>query len=143
MDQNTIATAAASASQPSGSTERGIHARIDIESIEHGDSVQFRNLLEQYMGSGGQAGGQQGGRKGEDANSLGNVIADKTAGLAGEIKKDQLYVSKMLEQATRTGDSLHLMRAMMALNDYQLRVQAISKTVAKASTSIDSLTKLQ
>lgn|GEM_PF-896230 len=142
MDQNTIAAAAANANLPAGGAERGSHARIDIESLDHGDSMQFRAMLQQFMG-GNQPGGQQGGRAGEDANSLGNVIADKTAGLAGEVKKDQLYVSRLLEQATRTGDSVHLMRAMLALNDYQLRVQAISKTVSKAATSIDSLTKLQ
>ena len=63
--------------------------------------------------------------------------------LAGEVKKDQQYVSRMLEQATRSGDSMQLMKAMMALNDYQMRVQFISKTASKATSSLDQLTKLQ
>ena len=36
-----------------------------------------------------------------------------------------------------------LMHAMLALNDYQLRVQTISKVVSRAGSSVDSLTKLQ
>jgi hypothetical protein len=56
---------------------------------------------------------------------------------------DQQYVSKMLEQATRTGDSMQLMKAMMALNDYQIRVQTISKTVSKAASAVDQLARLQ
>ncbi|GGZ01590.1 hypothetical protein GCM10007388_39130 [Pseudoduganella plicata] len=75
--------------------------------------------------------------------SLGQAIAGRAASLAGEIKRDQQNVSRLLEKATATGDSMNLMRAMLALNDYQLRVQTVSKVVSKASTSVDSLTKLQ
>lgn len=141
MDQKTIATAVSSPSDGIGKVGLGPQVRIDIQSLDHGDSAQFRAMLQQYMGGGsGQPGG---GHPNRDPNSLGHVMADKARGLATETKKDQQYVSKLLEQATRTGDPLHLMRAMMALNDYQLRVQTISKTVSKAATSIDSLTKLQ
>lgn len=141
MDQKTTAMAAANINAPTGGAERGAHMNIDIQSLDHGDSAQFRMALERHMGGGGAA--DHHGGKGGDSNSLGSIIAGKATGLAAETKKDQQYVSKLLEQATRTGDSMHLMRAMMALNDYQLRVQTISKTVSKAATSIDSLTKLQ
>lgn len=67
----------------------------------------------------------------------------RTTDLATELKKDQQYVSKLLEQATRSADSMHLMKAMMALNDYQMRVQFVSKTVSKATSALDQLTKLQ
>jgi hypothetical protein len=76
-------------------------------------------------------------------DSLAAVMAERAAGLAGDVNRHQQYVSRMLERATASGDSLHLMHAMMALNDYQLRVQTISKVVSKASSSVDSLTKLQ
>lgn len=76
-------------------------------------------------------------------DSLAAVMAERAAGLAGDVNRHQQYVSRMLERATASGDSLHLMHAMMALNDYQLRVQTISKVVSKAGSSIDSLTKLQ
>lgn len=76
-------------------------------------------------------------------DSLATVMAERAAGLAGDVNRHQQYVSRMLERATASGDSLHLMHAMMALNDYQLRVQTISKVVSKAGSSIDSLTKLQ
>jgi hypothetical protein len=78
-----------------------------------------------------------------DDRSLGKVVADRAHGLAEEFQKDQKYVSKLLEQATRTGDSMHLMRAMLALHDYQVRVQAMSKTISKAAGAIDQLTKMQ
>jgi predicted nucleic acid-binding Zn-ribbon protein len=63
--------------------------------------------------------------------------------LAGGLMQDQQYVSKMLEKASRTGDSMQLMKAMMALNDYQIRVQTVTKTISKAAGAIDQLTKLQ
>lgn len=76
-------------------------------------------------------------------DSLAAVMAERAAGLAGDVNRHQQYVSRMLERATVSGDSLHLMHAMLALNDYQLRVQTISKVVSKAGSSVDSLTKLQ
>lgn len=142
MDSTTVATAAMNDGATPAGFENGGHVRVEIHALDHGGSAQFRAALEQYMGSGG-AGGAGAQAKAGDNKSLGNIIAERATNLAGNVKEDQQYVSKMLEQATRTGDSLHLMRAMMALNDFQLRVQTISKTVAKSATAIDSLTKLQ
>lgn len=116
----------------------GSQLKIEIGSVDHADSAQFRTMLERHMNH--QTGSNN---HAAETNSLGSVIAKKATGLATQVKQDQQYVSKLLETATRSGDSLHLMRAMMALNDYQLRVQTISKTVSKAATSIDALTKLQ
>jgi hypothetical protein len=114
---------------------RGAGLHIDIQS-GHADSGQFRAMLDQHL--------QAGAIKAKpDSQSLGSALAQRTSNLASEVKQDQLHVSKLLEQATRTGDSMQLMKAMMALNDYQLRVQTISKTVSKAASSIDALTKLQ
>ncbi|WEF32236.1 EscI/YscI/HrpB family type III secretion system inner rod protein [Pseudoduganella chitinolytica] len=104
--------------------------------LEQADAAQFRQALERQQAMNGPAGAPR-------EPSLGQAIASRAAGLAGELKKDQQYVSRLLEKATTSGDSMHLMRAMLALNDYQLRVQTVSKVVSKASTSIDSLTKLQ
>lgn len=116
-----------------GPRSAGLH--LDIQA-GHADSSQFKAMFEQHL--------QQGALKVKpDTHSLGSALAQRTTHLAQEVKQDQLYVSKLLEQATRSGDSMQLMKAMMALNDYQLRVQTISKTVSKASSSIDSLTKLQ
>jgi predicted nucleic acid-binding Zn-ribbon protein len=74
---------------------------------------------------------------------LGKKLMGRAHDLASNLMQDQQHVSKMLEQASRTGDSMQLMKAMMALNDYQVRVQTVSKTVSKAASSIDQLTKLQ
>jgi hypothetical protein len=140
MDSNSIAKAAQQIQAPAGTADHGAQLKIEIRGLDHSGSDQFRAALEQHMGAGGAV-GKPGAA--DNSKSLGNVIAGRTTGLATEMKKDQQFVSKQLEQATRSGDEMHMMRAMMALSDYQMRVQTISKTVSKAATSIDSLTKLQ
>lgn len=146
MASTDIAANAFNISVPSGTSGDGSQVTIDVHSPDHGGSGQFRAALERYIEAGaGDAVKGVSGKAGPagDSKSLGHTIATRATDLASEVKKDQQYVSKLLEQATRTGDSLHLMRAMMALSDFQLRVQTISKTVSKATSSIDSLTKLQ
>ena len=124
---------AAGATAAGGPRSAGVHLEM---SSSHAGSGEFKAMFEQYL--------QRDAMKVKpNTNSLGSALAQRTTNLASEVKQDQMYVSKLLEQATRTGDSMQLMKAMMALNDYQLRVQTISKTVSKASSSIDSLTKLQ
>lgn len=113
--------------------EAGLHLEVQPN---HADGAQFKAMFEQHL--------QRDAMKLQpNTNSLGSALAQRTTNLASEVKQDQMYVSKLLEQATRSGDSMQLMKAMMALNDYQLRVQTISKTVSKASSAVDSLTKLQ
>ncbi|KRB72986.1 EscI/YscI/HrpB family type III secretion system inner rod protein [Noviherbaspirillum sp. Root189] len=119
---------------------------LEILSIEnHGagaaDGAQFRAALERHMNAG--AGGVQGATRPDNDGSLGQKMGARATNLATEINKDQQYVSKLLETATRTGDSMQLMKAMMALNDYSIRVQTVAKTVSKAASSVDQLTKLQ
>lgn len=117
------------------------NVKLEVQSLEgagSADSAQFRAALERYMsGNGGAAPSRPG------SVSLGEKVAGRVTNLAGDIKKDQQYVSKLLEQATRTGDSMHLMKAVMALHDYQIRVQTISKTVSKSTQAFEQLTKLQ
>lgn len=130
-----------SASSASGGIPRVGRVELEIVSTENRgtevDAAQFRAALNRHM-----AGSDVPVVSGKD-NSLGQQIAARATSLATEINKDQQNVSKMLEEATRTGDSMQLMKALMALNDYQIRVQTISKTVAKATSSIEQLTKLQ
>ena len=139
MDPHTIAMAAPKVP----AADQGAQLKIEIQALDHGGSEQFRAALERHMGGAGAGAGPGPVPKADGAKSLGHAIAGRTTELAAEVKKDQQYVSKLLETATRSGDKIHLMRAMMALSDFQLRVQTISKTVSKAATSIDSLTKLQ
>lgn len=119
----------------SASSPRSAGMHLDIQP-NNAEGEHFKAMFEQYLNKDAM-------KMKPNTNSLGSALAQRTTNLASEVKQDQLYVSKLLETATRTGDSMQLMKAMMALNDYQLRVQTISKTVAKASSSIDSLTKLQ
>jgi len=140
---NSVASIAANAgASTAGAAQQPGSLKLDALSIEPGDGAQFRAALERQMqaGSGADA---VANRAGNNSASLGDRIMTRAGDLAGEVKKDQQYVSRMLEQATRSGDSMQLMKAMMALNDYQMRVQFISKTASKATSSLDQLTKLQ
>ncbi|EJN02939.1 EscI/YscI/HrpB family type III secretion system inner rod protein [Herbaspirillum sp. YR522] len=128
--QTGVASGDLSASSPRSA---GLHLEIAPNNAE---GEHFKAMFEQYLNRDAM-------RMKPNTNSLGSALAQRTTHLASEVKQDQLYVSKLLETATRSGDSMQLMKAMMALNDYQLRVQTISKTVSKASQAVDSLTKLQ
>jgi hypothetical protein len=121
---------------------QGDVANSSTLTLEPGDGAEFRAALERQLNvnAGQKADGKVGG---VHAPSLADKVMTRTTDLAGEIKKDQLHVSQMLEQATRNGDSIPLVKAMMALSDYQMRVQFVAKTASKAVSSLDSLTKLQ
>ncbi|AIY39651.1 hypothetical protein LT85_0491 [Collimonas arenae] len=116
--------------------------QIERPSFDRADVEQFRAALEQH---GAAAPAASTAPKVQHGNrvSLGDKIMAHATDLAGDVKQNQVHVSKMLEQATRSGDSASLMKAMLALNDYQTRVQFVSKTVSKATSSLDQLTKLQ
>lgn len=108
--------------------------------VDQGDGAAFRAELASRVGASGQGSGAP--FAGERL-APGEQILQRASDLAGALQGDQQYVSKLLETATRTGDPLHLMKAVAALNDYQTRVQFVSKVVSKTATSIDQLTKLQ
>jgi len=125
-----------------------IALEITSQSNSSADAGQFRTALERHMGSNAQnpesAGmSRVGGPSATSKQSLGDKIIGRTTSLATELKADQQHVSKLLEQATRSGDEVQLMKAMTALNDYEMRVQFVSKVVAKTTTGIDQLTRLQ
>lgn len=111
----------------------------EVSGAGSGDGAQFRAALERYM----NGGNGETPRGPGDKPSMGEKVAGRVANLAGEIKKDQQYISRLLEQAGRTGDSMKLMKAMVALHDYTIRVQAISRTVQKTTQAFEQLTKLQ
>lgn len=114
--------------------------KLEMTTVEASDAAQFQAILDRHLSTARQS---KMTSEASTPHSLGNVLMERTKGLASEINKDQATVSKMLEQATRNGDSMQMMRAMLALNDYQMRVQFISKAASKASGAIDQLTKLQ
>lgn len=122
-----------------GLTETG-PIRVDPVVVDEGDGAAFRAALARHARDEGLAPELS---RSAGHMALGERILGSASTLADEIQRDQQYVSKMLETATRTGDSMHLMKAMMAMHDYQTRVQFVSKVVSKAATSVDQLTKLQ
>lgn len=112
--------------------------------VEAGEGMAFRAALaERLQAQQAAAGGAADAPADPSRMTMGAQIMGRATAMAEEMQSDQKYVSKMLETATRTGDSMHLMKAMMALNDYQTRVQFVSKIVSKATSSLDQLTKLQ
>jgi hypothetical protein len=123
------------ANLPLSGMSNGSQHKLELTLVEPDAAARFRAALERHMTpvSG----------DGNNNNSLGNRIMTRATNLASELKHDQQYVSKLLEQASRSPDSMHLMKAMLALNDYNLRVQFVSKTASKAASSVDQLTKLQ
>lgn len=132
------------AGESAGGIDKSGQLQLEVLAPErHGanaaDGAQFRAALERHMNTAGEPAPARPGNK----PSLGEKLAGRASDLASGIQKDQQYVSKLLEQATRTGDSMQLMKAMLALNDYQIRVQTISKTVSKATQGFEQLTKLQ
>ena len=106
--------------------------------VPSADIAQFESALNRHM-----QGKIEMPVKGSCKPSLSDKLIERTTNLASSLQQDQQYVSKLLEQATRTGDSMQLMKAMLALGDYQIRVQTVSKTVSKATSSFEQLTKLQ
>jgi Type III secretion basal body protein I, YscI, HrpB, PscI len=125
---------------PANGASQSKQLQFDTSSADGSDGAQFRAALGRHI-----HGTQGPGPNIAEGNkvSLGDRIISRATNLAGEIKNDQQHVSKMLEQATQNADSMQLMKAMMALNDYEMRVQFISKTASKATQSLDQLTKLQ
>lgn len=114
--------------------------------VDGDDGAAFRAALARHAhasNTGGPADAGSAAVSGAGRMALGEQMLGRATTLAEEMQGDQQYVSKLLETATRTGDSMHLMKAMMAMNDYQTRVQFVSKVVSKAASSIDQLTKLQ
>jgi hypothetical protein len=78
-----------------------------------------------------------------DSRSIGSQMMAGLTDMSSRLKADHKQVSTLIEKATVGGDDNLMMKAMLALTDYQQRVQIVSKVVSKAATSMDSLTRLQ
>ena len=115
--------------------------RFDATSPTHRDTREFEQAMQRHLHTASP--GLTPVDAGSDKTSLSSRIVGRATDLAAEVQKDQQYVSKMLEQATQTGDQMTMMKAMLALTDYQTRVQFVSKTISKSSTSVDQLTRMQ
>lgn len=118
-----------------------VRAHTDASSPTHRDTREFEQAMQRHLHT--AAPGLTPADAGSDKTSLSSRIVSRATDLAAEVQKDQQYVSKMLEQATQTGDQMTMMKAMLALTDYQTRVQFVAKTISKSSTSVDQLTRMQ
>ncbi|WP_229505174.1 EscI/YscI/HrpB family type III secretion system inner rod protein [Massilia mucilaginosa] len=106
--------------------------------------AEFRDIMARHDTHGGGAvPATAAAVPGAGHGSLGERVMQRASALSGELQKDQQFISRNLEQAARSGDSMQLMKATLALSDYQTRVQFVSKAAAKAASALDQLTKLQ
>lgn len=119
----------------------GFTPQTDVLTNEAANGADFRAALERHMNAGVQK-AEPVKEVNMDKLSLGDKIISRVSDLSSQVKTDQEHVSKMLEQAARNGDSMSLVKAMMALHDYQMRVQFISKAANKASSAVERLTTL-
>lgn len=120
----------------------------DVLRLSPVSDTEFREIMARHAGQEGGAipkasAPAAAAAPGHGPASLGERVMQRATNLSGELQKDQKYISKTLEQATRSGDSMQLMKAMLALSDYQTRVQFVSKAASKAAGALDQLTKLQ
>ncbi len=120
----------------------------DVLRLAPVSDTEFREIMARHVGQDGGAvpkpsAAAAGAHPGSGPVSLGEHVMQRAKNLSGELQKDQQYISRTLEQATRSGDSMQLMKAMLSLSDYQTRVQFVSKAASKAAGALDQLTKLQ
>lgn len=122
------------------STNKQSNVQLELPPSDNADAAQFAAALAQHAKPNAVL---NSAIHSNSRVSLGDKIMGRAGELAGDLKADQAHVSQMLDQATRVGDSASLMKAILALSDYQMRVQFVSKTVSKATSSLDQLTRLQ
>ena len=109
------------------------------------DAQRFAQALSTYKSQQSQAaaGLSPTDKAHASSNSIGSRLVTGLSDMASRLKADHKVVSSLVEKATVGGDDALMMKAMMALGDYQQRVQIVSKTVSKAASSLDQLTRLQ
>lgn len=119
------------------------NVKIDVGSTggDQGDVGQFTAALNKHISAMGMPSSQ--GTATQNVSGLSDMLVKRATDFANDVKHDHLHVSEMLEKAAASGDQETLLKAMRAMTDYEMKVQFISKTVSKASSSIDQLTRMQ
>ncbi len=107
------------------------------------DSAEFRAIMARHLNEGAAGAGPEAGPGASHGKSLGARIIERATGLSEEVKQQQHDISKQLERASHSGNPMEMVKAMVALHDYQQRVQVIAKVASKATSALDQLTKLQ
>ena len=136
-----IETAGALAAPAAGTAQGAGRPLLQLAPL---DGEQFRaQLAQQWEGARQAVAHAAAAAPAPGPGALGERVVQRAAALSGEMQNEHARVSQALEQASRSGDPQHLVQAMIALNEYQLRVQFMSRAAAKASAALDQLTKLQ
>jgi flagellar hook-basal body complex protein FliE len=123
----------------------GSRLTLEIETLQphaiEANGAEFRSALNQRLKT--NAAQAPSGTVDATTGPLASSFFNRAGDLSSQMQKDQQMVSRQLEQASRTGDSTQLVKAMMALNDYQIKAQTVSKVISKGFSAFDQLTKLQ
>ena len=109
-------------------------------SVEPLDAAQFRAMFEQRLSLGPYLPATPAAA---GAPSLGERMVTRMSELGSGLERERDNISKSLEQASRSGDPLQMMKAVLSLNDYETRTQFIAKVGSKATSAVEQLTKLQ
>ncbi|CDG82325.1 EscI/YscI/HrpB family type III secretion system inner rod protein [Janthinobacterium agaricidamnosum] len=134
---------AASLATPHADASASAGGAKSVLVLDAPDGAAFRATLARQMEQAQPASSVAPATPGTDGGSLGDRLMTRVSDLASDVQENHAIVSRSLEQATRQGNPEQMMKAMMALNDYQTRIQFISKVTSKAISSLDQLTKLQ
>jgi hypothetical protein len=81
--------------------------------------------------------------KANPATGLGGEVAGRLNSLSDKLKSQQQEISRIVERATATGDMNLMLKASMMMADHQVKLSMTMRSVSKAATSIDQLTRLQ
>lgn len=119
-----------------GTSERAVFV------MEAPDGAAFRADIARHLAD-NRAAAPSAGTSPAGGASLGERMLGLTTEMASDVQQNHAIVSRALDKATRSGEPMDLMKAMMTLNDYQTRVQVITKVTSKAISALDQLTKLQ
>ncbi|MCW7536992.1 EscI/YscI/HrpB family type III secretion system inner rod protein [Aquabacterium sp. A7-Y] len=103
------------------------------------DAADFRVAVEQHRLS---LTPLEAGPRPATGPSLGERLAGGMSGVAADLKRDHRHLSSLIQRASLTGDHELMMKASLALSEYQHHVQLMTKTVSKAATSLDQLTRM-
>lgn len=81
--------------------------------------------------------------KANPTGGLGGELAGRLNSLSDKLRSEQHQISNVIERATATGDSNLILKASMMMADHQFKLTMVMRSVSKAATSTDQLTRLQ
>lgn len=105
------------------------------------DAEQFAKTLAKYNAR--EASPVANVSSADNSNSLGTKVMNNIAEMSSRLAEANKRITTLIEKATVSGDPQITLNAMMELSNYNQQAQMVTKTVAKAATGLETLTRLQ